>query len=80
MAKEVPIKNGSSEVCDVVTGAPKRADIVIYKDLDDLKSKINLYLENKNLYKKTAILARKAILANHSSELCVKKMLEQIKK
>ena len=55
-------------------------DIVIYKNLDDLKLKINLFLEDKNLYKKTAIAARKAILENHSSEFCVKKMLEQIKK
>lgn len=32
MAKEIPIKDGVTEVCDVVTGNPKRADIVIYKD------------------------------------------------
>lgn len=32
MAKEIPIKDGITEVCDVVTGNPKRADIVIYKD------------------------------------------------
>lgn len=28
LAKEVPIKDGTSEVVDVVTGAPKRADII----------------------------------------------------
>ncbi len=53
-------------------------DIVIYKDLDDLKSKINLYLEDENLYKETAKAARNAVVKNHSSKICVKKMLEQI--
>lgn len=32
MAAEVPIFSGVSEVTDVLTGKPKRADIVIYKD------------------------------------------------
>ena len=53
-------------------------DIVIYKDLDDLKSKINLYLDNEKLYKKTANAARNAVVKNYSSKICVKKMLEQI--
>ena len=53
-------------------------DIVIYKDLDDLKNKINLYLTDENLYKQTSINARKAILKNHSSKECVKSMLDNI--
>lgn len=47
MAKEIPIKNGSSEVCDVVTGKPKRADIVIYKDSSQKYDEIYIIVECK---------------------------------
>ena len=54
-------------------------DIVVYNDLNDLKEKINLYLTDTQLYKKTAKKAREAILKNHSSQICVNKMLQYIK-
>lgn len=47
MATEIPIKNGSSEVCDVVTGNPKRADIVIYKDGSQKYDEIYIIVECK---------------------------------
>ncbi|MCQ2957467.1 MAG: glycosyltransferase [Candidatus Gastranaerophilales bacterium] len=54
-------------------------DIVVYNDLDDLKNKINLYLSDEKLYKTTAQNARQAILNNHSSKICVERMLNCIK-
>lgn len=53
-------------------------DIVIYNNLDDLKSKIEIYLNNKDLYFETAKAARKSILKNHSSLKSVKNMLDMI--
>lgn len=47
MATEVSIKSGSSEVTDVVTGAPKRADIVIYKDSKQKYDEIYIIVECK---------------------------------
>lgn len=47
MAKEVPIKNGVSEVIDVVTGYPKRADIVIYKNSKQSADEIYIIVECK---------------------------------
>jgi len=53
-------------------------DIVIYKDIDDLKAKINLYLTNEDLYKATAKQARASIVRNHSSKQAVHSMLVKI--
>lgn len=53
-------------------------DLVIYKNLDDLKEKIELYLSNQELYTKTTIEARKAITKNHSSKNSVENMLSCI--
>ena len=53
-------------------------DLVIYKNLDDLKEKIELYLSNQELYTKTTIEARKSITKNHSSKNCVENMLSCI--
>lgn len=47
MAKEIPIKDGTSEVLDVVTGNPKRADIVIYKDSRQNYDEIYIIVECK---------------------------------
>ena len=53
-------------------------DIILYEDVDDLKSKIDFFLKNNKIYKKIAKASRNAILANHSSAICVKKMLENV--
>jgi type I restriction enzyme M protein len=47
MAVEVPIYSGGSEVADVVTGKPKRADIVIYKTEHQKYDEIYLIIECK---------------------------------
>ncbi len=47
MAKEAPIKNGISEVIDVVTGNPKRADIVIYRNAMQSTDEIYIIVECK---------------------------------
>ncbi|MGN0553386.1 MAG: type I restriction enzyme HsdR N-terminal domain-containing protein, partial [Oscillospiraceae bacterium] len=47
MAKEIPIKNGCSEVYDVKTGTPKRADIVVYKDNSQKNDEIYMIVECK---------------------------------
>ncbi len=47
MATEVHIKSGISEVTDVVTGTPKRADIVIYKDAKKNYDDIYIIVECK---------------------------------
>lgn len=47
LAKEVPIKDGTSEVVDVVTGAPKRADIVVYKNEKQSADDIYIIVECK---------------------------------
>ena len=53
-------------------------DIVIYKDMSDLKQKINLYLNDENLYKITAQKARESIVKNHSAKLSVQSMLNKL--
>ena len=47
IAKEIPIKDGSSEVCDVKTGNPKRADIVVYKSDAQKYDEIYMIIECK---------------------------------
>jgi type I restriction enzyme M protein len=47
LAKEVSIKNGISEVTDVLTGKPKRADIVVYKDSQHKYDEIYIIIECK---------------------------------
>lgn len=47
LAKEVSIKNGVSEVIDVVTGSPKRADIVVYKNSKQSADEIYIIVECK---------------------------------
>ena len=47
IATEVSIYSGSSEVKDVVTGTPKRADIVVYKDEKQKYDEIYLIVECK---------------------------------
>ena len=54
-------------------------NIVVYKDSEDLKNKINYYLANVDEYKKIARAARDIISLNHSAKVCVKNMLEVIK-
>ena len=53
--------------------------IVVYKDVIDMKNKINFYLKNIEEYKQIAKSARLAVCANHSSEICVRNMLNAIK-
>lgn len=47
MAKEVSIKDGVSEVTDVITGKPKRADIVIYRSAQQNYDEIYIIVECK---------------------------------
>lgn len=49
--------------------------IVIFKTMDELKEKIEFYLNNEVLYKNITNNARNIILKNHSSVVCVKKIL-----
>lgn len=44
---EVPITDGSSEVVDVDTGKPKRADIVIYRSAAKINDQIMVIVECK---------------------------------
>ncbi len=53
--------------------------IVIFKSMDELKQKIEFYLNNEKQYKKITNNARNVILKNHSSKVCVKKMLDLIR-
>ncbi len=52
--------------------------IVIFKSMDELKDKIQFYLNNENEYKIITKNARELIVNNHSSKVCVKKMLDLI--
>ena len=50
--------------------------LVIYKDLNDIKLKINHYLYNEVDYNEVIKNARAKICENHDATLCVKKMIE----
>lgn len=50
--------------------------LIVYKDLDDIKLKINHYLYNEVDYNEVIKNARAKICENHDAKSCVKRMIE----
>jgi type I restriction enzyme M protein len=71
MAKEVAIMSGTSEVVDVITNKPKRADIVIYKNSEKNYDDIYIIVECKQANVETGELQAKSYGNNTTASIVI---------